>query len=52
MKITVNNEAMTVPTGAIAYKYSDPVEDARWVHDAADLDAIRREDASLIAWAR
>lgn len=33
---------------AIAYKYNDPTEGARWIYDEGDLADIRREDPSLI----
>jgi hypothetical protein len=36
------------PAGAIAWKYADPVEDARWVTDQDDYDAIAREDPGLL----
>lgn len=50
--ITVNGETIAVPADAIAYKLTDPTEDARWITDEDDLQAIRREDAGLIAWQR
>ena len=46
--IKINRVAVVVPKNAVAYKYADPIEDARWIYDAEDADAIRREDPSLI----
>lgn len=46
--IKINGVETQVPAGAIAYKYADPTEDARWVYDESDLQEIRREDPSLI----
>lgn len=48
MTIQINGVATQVPAGAIAYKYADPTEDARWVYDESDVAAIRREDPSLL----
>lgn len=39
---------LAIPESAIAWKYSDPTEDARWIEDESDLQAIRREDPSLV----
>ena len=49
--ITINGVATAVPDGAVAYKYADPIEDARWIYDAAEARQIAREDRSLIVWA-
>lgn len=38
------------PAGAVAYKYSDPTEGARWIFSQADADSIRAEDPSLLVW--
>jgi len=46
--IRINGIETAVPAGAIAYKYADPTEGARWVYEQSDLDDIRREDPSLI----
>ena len=46
--IKINGVETQVPAGAIAYKYADPTEGARWVYEQSDLDAIRREDPSLL----
>jgi hypothetical protein len=37
-----------VPEGAIAWKYADSTEGARWVYDPADLEEIEAADPSLI----
>jgi hypothetical protein len=36
------------PAGAIAYKYTDPTEGARWVYEESDLAEIQSQDPSLI----
>lgn len=46
--ILVNGVQTEVPAGAIAYKYADPTEGARWVYEQSDLDEIRSADASLL----
>ena len=38
------------PDGAVAWKYADPTEDARWVLDADEAREIARQDPSLITW--
>lgn len=37
-----------IPADAIAYKWEDPEEEARFVFDQADFDEISREDPSLL----
>lgn len=46
--IEINGKQIEVPAGAIAYKYADPIEGARWVYDESDLADIGREDPSLL----
>jgi len=46
--IEINGVAVVVPAGAIAYKYADPTEDARWIYDAGEARQIASEDPSLI----
>ena len=46
--IKINGEMTKVPDGAIAWKYTDPTEGARWVYDYVDLISIIAEDPSLI----
>ena len=46
--IKVNGVETQVPEGAIAYKYADPTEAARWVYEESDLAEIRREDRGLL----
>lgn len=36
------------PVDAIAYKYADPTEGARYIYDQSELSDIRSEDPSLI----
>ncbi len=35
------------PTAAIALKYNDPTEDARWITDERELAKLRQQDAPL-----
>lgn len=46
--ITINGETVEAPAGAVAYKYADPVEDARWIYDQDEADTIAAEDPSLV----
>ena len=39
---------MTTTQIPVAWKYADPTEDARWVLDDTDADAIRAEDPNLL----
>jgi len=41
-------ESAEAPEGAVAYKYADPTEDARWIFDADEAREIAAEDPSLI----
>lgn len=36
-----------MPKNALALKYADEVDGARWIMDADELDQLRREDAPL-----
>lgn len=49
--IEINGSATDVPTGAIAYKYADPTEDARWITDESEARQIASDDPRLIVWA-
>ena len=46
--IEINGVTVAVPENAVAYKYADPTEDARWIYDESEANHIRREDPSLI----
>jgi hypothetical protein len=46
--ILINGTPAVAPKDAIAYKYADPTEDARWIYDEDDLRAIARDDPHLI----
>ena len=37
------------PEWAVAWKYADPIEGARWVTEEEAID-IRGEDPSLLVW--
>ena len=37
-----------IPAGAVAYKYADPTEGARWIFSQDEADEIAAEDPSLI----
>lgn len=36
----------------VAWKYTDPTEEARWVYDEADAESIAGEDNGLLVWVR
>lgn len=44
----INGTVVTAPEGAIAYKYADPTEDARWIYDERDLAEITADDPNLV----
>lgn len=48
----INNVKTEAPEGAVAWKYADPTEDARWIYDADEAREIEREDPSLIEWVK
>lgn len=48
--IKINNETTEVPAGAVAWKYADPTEGARWIYDREEADDVTREDPGLIVW--
>src|SRR2546421_5534172 len=48
--VAINGTETAAPQGAIAYKYNDPTEDARWIYDEGEADQIAAEDPSLIEW--
>lgn len=47
-KILINGVATDAPAGAVAYKYADPTEGARWLYSEEEADEIAIEDPSLI----
>jgi hypothetical protein len=49
---TINNTTAEAPTGAVAYKYNDPTEPARWIYDTDEAEGIELEDPNLIEWVR
>jgi hypothetical protein len=44
----MRTQFIPVPAEAIAYKFADPTEGARWLTSDSEVDEIRREDLSLI----
>ena len=48
--VLINGTAAATPTNAVAYKYADPTEDARWITDEREARKIASEDPSLIVW--
>jgi hypothetical protein len=44
----VNGEPVAAPKDAVAYKYADPIEDARWLINDDEVIEIKREDPSLV----
>jgi len=47
-KMNINGMSLTVPKGAIAFKYTDPTEESRWIFSEEDIKDIRAVDPSLI----
>lgn len=37
----------TAPAEAVAYKYADPIEDARWIYDEVEADHLAIEGAPI-----
>ena len=50
MTITIRGVKIAAPEGAVAYKYADPEEDARWIYDEDEATEIAAEDPSLLVW--
>ena len=48
--ITINGTTLPLPSQAVAYKYADPIEGARWIYDEWEAREIEGEDSSLIVW--
>jgi hypothetical protein len=48
--VKINGVMVQAPDAAVAYKYADPTEDARWLYDVSEAQAIEHEDRSLIVW--
>lgn len=49
--IQINGIETQVPEGAVAFKYADPTEGARWITDRNEASEIASEDPSLVVWA-
>jgi len=47
-KMNINGMSLTVPKGAIAFKYTDPTEESKWLFSEDDVKEIRVIDPSLI----
>jgi hypothetical protein len=50
MDVEINGVVVAMPPGAVAYKYADPVEDARWLFDERDATRVAQTDPSLVCW--
>lgn len=48
--VTTCGESVGIPQNPVAYKYADPLEDARWIYDEGEAREIQSEDPSLIVW--
>ena len=48
--LVIDGEPMPVPPGAVAWKETDAVEDACWLYDEAQAEAIDREDPGVVIW--
>lgn len=44
----MRSQFIQVPESAIAYKYADPIEGARWLSDESEVNEISKQDPSLI----
>lgn len=49
-QITINGASTNVPYGAVAFKFADPTEGARWIYDIDEAHEIANEDSSLIVY--
>lgn len=49
--LVIDGEPTPVPLGAVAWKETDAVEDACWLYDEAEAEAIDREDPGVVIWA-
>lgn len=53
MKIaTINGKDTRAPDSAVAWKYADPTEDAKWIYDESEAREIEREADYLIEWVK
>lgn len=46
--VILNGYPVPMPSGAVAYKYADPTENARWLYDETEAEEIARIDPGLI----
>lgn len=46
--VTINGVTIKAPKGALAYKFNDPTEDAKWLYTEEEIREIEKEDTSLI----
>lgn len=44
----INGITMDAPPGAIAFKYTDWIEEERWIFDPDDLNAVIAQDSSSV----
>ena len=44
------NDSEAIKAGYVAYKYADPIEDARYIKDRAEAEEIAKIDPGLIRW--
>lgn len=50
--LVIEGESTEVPAGAVAWKQTDAVEDACWLYDEDEAEAIDREDPGVVLWTR
>ena len=50
MTIKINGVETDVPAGAVAWQYTSPVEEARWIYSEDEAREVERDDPSLIVW--
>jgi hypothetical protein len=50
--IKINGVDTEAPDDAVAWKYNDPTEDARWIYSEDEARSVASEDPNLIVWVR
>lgn len=48
--LVIDGEPTPVPAGAVAWKQTDALEDACWLYDETEAEAIEREDPGVVLW--
>jgi hypothetical protein len=48
--LVIDGEPTPVPAGAVGWKQTDAVEDACWLFDEAEAEAIDHDDPGVVLW--